>query len=75
MTRALGSLFAIWLVAVLGCGSDATSPRRSPKAISVSEAKNLPLEEAGGLNIRQNLAERPEKPVLGHDAPMSPTPR
>jgi hypothetical protein len=65
----LCALLASGLVA--GCGTSAGSGPPAPRSITVSQARELPLEEAGDLSIRQNLAERPGKPILGKDRPTT----
>lgn len=60
---------ALCLLLAAGCGGGSDSGPSAPKSIAVAQVRELPLEEAGGMNIRQNLAERPRRALLGRDTP------
>jgi hypothetical protein len=65
------SLFALILLAVAaGCGAASSGPP-APKSLTAAQVRELPLEEAGDLSIRQNLAETPKRPLLGRDTPLT----
>lgn len=70
LPRHLPWAFALAVLAS-GCGTSADSGPPVPKSITVSQVQGLPLEEAGDLSIRQNLAERPRKVILGRDTPTT----
>jgi hypothetical protein len=66
MRPRVGMSLLLGLCAAAGCGSNgATEPR--PKSITADQVRELPLEEAGDLGIRQNLVDRPKKAILGRD--------
>lgn len=64
-----GPLAALCLLLAAGCGGSSDSGPSVPKSIAVSQVREMPLEEAGEMNIRQNLAERPKRAILGRDTP------
>jgi hypothetical protein len=66
-----GALTALSLLLLAGCGVDTDPGPAVRKSITISQANALPLEEAGDLSVRQNLAEPLASPLLGRDAPFS----
>ncbi|MEO6809862.1 MAG: hypothetical protein ABI353_12180 [Isosphaeraceae bacterium] len=66
----LCALPALSLSILAGCGGSDPGPA-VPKTITISQAAELPLEDAGDLSIRQNLAEQPMMPILGRDSPFT----
>jgi hypothetical protein len=63
------------ILAAAGCSGGPDPDRPAPKSLTISEVQQLPLEEAGDLSVRQNLAEQPKRPVLGKDSPVTIPPR
>jgi len=64
-----GALAALCLPLAVGCGGGPTPASPATRSITAAQVEGLPLEEAGDLGIRQNLAERPQRPILGRDTP------
>ncbi|MFO0949679.1 MAG: hypothetical protein U0835_00715 [Isosphaeraceae bacterium] len=68
LARLAFPVLAIASATLAGCGSSGPGTP-APKSLTVAQAQQLPLEEAGDLSIRQNLAEQPRKAILGRDTP------
>jgi hypothetical protein len=63
------------IVPAAGCCGPSAPAAPAPKSLTIVEVQQLPLEEAGDLGIRQNLAELPRAPLLGRDTPGPNIPR
>lgn len=64
--RSLVTLLLSLAPLAVGCGGTTPGTPGRP-AITAEQVADLPLEEAGGLNLRQNLAGPPPRGVLGRD--------
>lgn len=65
----LGNLTALCPLLAAGCGRSSDPGPSAPKSIAIAQVREMPLEEAGDMNIRQNLAEQPKRAILGRDTP------